>query len=118
MDVAIQVDPEKEPELYDRLRSASEALEDIVGPRAARFVSGVEWSRLTDSGPFGPRQAIRLKMTDRLSGTVQESFQPVELRSPAYMRTRLREVWTKFLRQLSDEQMDRIDQMVSSLEGN
>lgn len=116
MDVTIQVDPEKEPELYDRLRSASEALEEIVGPRAARFVGAVDWSPYTDSGPFGPRQAIRLKLTDRLSGTVEEMFQPVELRSPGYMRTRLRKAWSRFLRQLSHQQMDRIDQFASALE--
>jgi hypothetical protein len=116
MEVTIQVDPEKEPELYDRLRGASETLEEIVGPRAARFVTAVEWSPFKDSGPFGPRQAVRLKMTDRLSGTVEELFQPVELRSPDYLKTRLREVWGRFLRQLSHEQMDRIDQLASTLE--
>jgi hypothetical protein len=116
MDVTIQVDPENEPELYDRLRGASEALEEIVGPRAVRFVSAVDWSPYTDSGPFGPRQAIRLTMTDRLSGSVEELFQPVELRSPGYMRTRLRKAWSRFLRQLSHEQMDRIDQSVNALE--
>ncbi len=112
----IQVDPEAEPQLYDQLRHASEALDEIVGPCAARFVTAVEWSPLTDSGPLGPKKAVRLKMTDRLSGTVEESFQPVELRSPDYMKSRLREVWRRFLRQLSDEQMDRIDRTAITLE--
>ncbi len=116
MDVKIQVDPETEPELYDRLLNASQALEEIVGPRAARFVNAVEWSLSTVPGRFGAKQAIRLKMTDRLTGTVEESFQPVELRSPQHMRTRLREVWAKFLQQLSHEQIDRIEQWVTTAE--
>lgn len=116
MPVDIQVDPESEPALYDRLRNASKTLEEIVGPRAARLVTAVEWYPFLESSPSGPRQSIRLKMTDRLSGTVEESFQPVELRSPGYMRTRLRDVWTRFLRQLFGEQMDRIDHLVTTLE--
>jgi hypothetical protein len=116
MEVTIQVDPVKEPELYERLCHASKILEETMGPRAARFVTAVEWSRPTDSGPSGSKNAIRLKMTDRLSGAVDESFQPAELRSPGFMKTQLREVWGRFLRQLSDEQMDRLDEMVSTLE--
>lgn len=118
MPVDIRVDPEADPALYDRLRTASMTLREIVGPRAARFITAVEWSLIPDSGLSAGRQAIRLKMTDRFSGTVEESFQPVELRSPGYMTTRLRDVWTRFLRQLSDEQMDRIDHMVTTLEGD
>jgi hypothetical protein len=116
MEVKIQVDPENEPELYDRLLQASKTLEEVMGPRAARFVTEVEWSQLTDSGRLGPRNAIRLKMTDPLSGTKETLFQPVELRSPGYMKTRLREVWSEFLRQLSDERMDRIDELAKTLE--
>jgi hypothetical protein len=116
VDITIQVDPEKEPALYERLCHATRILEEIMGPRAARFVTTVEWSPLTGSWPVGPKDAIRLKMTDRLSGTVEELFQPFELRSPDYMKTRLREVWGRFLRQLSDRQVDRLDEMVQALE--
>ncbi len=118
MDIKIQIDPEREPALYDRLRSASKTLEEIVGPQAARFVKEVEWSEFEDSGPLGPKHAVRLKMIDPFAGTKEETFQPVELRSPGYMKTRLREVWGEFLRQLSDEQMERIDHMVNALEGD
>jgi hypothetical protein len=118
MDIRIQVDPETEPELYDRLRGASQTLEEIVGPRAARFVKAVEWSSSTEPGQYGTKQAVRLKMTDRLSGTVEDSFQPIELRSPQHMRTRLRDVWANFLRQLSHEQMDRMEQWVTADEGD
>jgi hypothetical protein len=118
MDIKIQVNPETEPDLYGRLRSASRTLEEIVGPRAARFVNDVEWSALTEPGQYGAKQSVRLKMIDRFSGTVEESFQPVELPSPQHLRTRLRGVWDKFLQQLSHEQMDRIEQWVATAEGD
>jgi len=115
MEIKIQVDPEKEPELYERLRKALKILEEIMGPRADRFVSAVEWSQVKDSSPLGSEEAIRLKMTDCLSGSKEEIFQPVELRSPGHMRSRLRDVWSDFLRQLSHEQMERLEASVAAL---
>jgi hypothetical protein len=116
MNVTIQADPEKEPELYEQLCRASKLLEEIMGPRAARFVTAVEWSRLEGFWPAGTKDAIRLKLTDHLSGTVEEMFRPFELKSAGYMKMRLREVWGRFLRELSDKQVDRLDEMVQALE--
>jgi len=115
MEIKIEVDPEKEPDLYERLRNVSKILQEIVRPRATRFVTTIEWSQFEDSGPGGPREAIRLTMTDLYSGSKEAIFQPVELRSPDHMRSRLREVWGDFLEQLSDEQMDRLDASVDAL---
>jgi hypothetical protein len=116
MDNKISIDPEEEPELYERLCHASRILEEVMGPGASRFVTEVEWSQLTDSGPLGPRKVIRLKMTDPVGGVKETLFQPVELRSPGYMKTRLREVWSEFLRQLFDERMERVDELMTTLE--
>jgi hypothetical protein len=115
MEIKIEVDPEKEPDLYERLLNASKILAEIVGPRADQFVTTVAWSQAKDSGPLGPKEAIRLKMTDLFSGTKEEMFQPVELRSPGHMRSRLRDVWGDFLRQLSDEQRLRLDASFAAL---
>jgi hypothetical protein len=119
MEIKIQIDPEKEPELYELVCHASRILGEVMGPRAARFVTEVQWSQLPDFGPLGvPTHVIRLKMTDPLSGIVEEWFQLVELRSPGFMKTRLLEVWRKFLRQLSDERMDSLDAVADALEGD
>jgi hypothetical protein len=115
MEIKIEVDPEKEPDLYERLLKATKILEEIVTPRAVRFVTTIEWSQAKDSGPMGAKEAIRLKMTDLFSGSTEEIFQAVELRSPDHMRSRLRDVWRDFLRQLSHEQTDRLEASVAAL---
>ena len=115
MEIKVDLDPQKEPDLYERLRNASKILEEIMGPQSDRFVSMVEWSQFEDSVPFGPRQTIRLTMTDLFSGCKVETFQPVELRSPGHMRSRLREVWGDFLRQLSHEQRVRLEESIAAL---
>jgi hypothetical protein len=133
MENKIHIDPEEEPRLYDRMSNASQTLADIsdaeisgaektldeiVGPRGARFVRA-EWSLVQVSGPSGPRRMALLRLTDPLfSETREETFQPVELRNPALMKTRLLHVWREFLQHLSHKQMDRLHETVRTLEGD
>jgi len=132
MENKIHIDPEEEPQLYDRVSNASETLADIsdaeisgaektlaeiVGPRGARFVRA-EWSLVEGSGPSGPKRMVRLRLTDPFSGTKEETFQPAELRNQNLMRTRLLQVWSEFLQQLSHKQMDRLHETVRTLEGD
>jgi hypothetical protein len=116
MDILIDIDPEKEPELYDRVRAASKILtEEIIRPRAVEFVKSIEWSPVELAGPLQSKRAVRLTLVDCYSGSKEGAFQPVELRSPAHVKSRLRVLWGDFLQQLSDEQMDRLDASFAAL---
>jgi hypothetical protein len=132
MENKIQIDPREEPHLYDRVSTASETLteisdadisgaektlDDIVGTRATRFVQA-EWSRVEVPSPSGPKHMVLLKLTDPFSMTIEEYFQPTELRTQDHMKTRLLHVWREFLQQLSHKQMDRLHETVSTLEGD
>lgn len=138
MDIKIQIDPEKDPELHERLCEASQILEEIMGPGAARFVREVKWSQFERPSPApGPefiemlanpdymfrmrksrplKGIILLELTDPLSGTESTVFEPGELKSPRYMEARLRELWGDFLQQLFDERMERVDQLIETAE--
>jgi hypothetical protein len=116
MEIKIEVDPEKEPDLYERVRKASKILtEEIIRPRAAQFVRTIEWSLVENFGPVASKKAVRLTVIDCYSGSKEEIFQPVELKSTDQMKSRLRQVWGDFLEQLSDEQMDRLDASIAAL---
>jgi hypothetical protein len=132
MENKIQIDPGEEPHLYDRVSTASATLAEIsdsdisgaektfgelVGARGARFVQA-EWSQVEVPGPSGPRRMVRLILTDPFSGTKEETFQPAELRNQNLMRTRLLQVWSEFLQELSHKQMDRVHEVVKTLEGD
>ncbi len=133
MENKIQIDPREDPHLFNRVATASETLaeisdseisgaektlDEIVGARGARFVQA-EWSQVEVPLPSGPRRMVRLRLTDPLfSETKEEVFEPVELRNPNLMRTRLIQVWSEFLRELSHKQMDRVHEMVTTLEGD
>ena len=112
MDILIDIDPEKEPELYDRVRAASKILtEEIIRPRAVQFVNSITWSPVDLASPFGSKRAVRLTLVDCYSGSKEGTFQPVELRSSAHVTSLLRALVHGEIsrQQLSDEQMDRLD---------
>jgi hypothetical protein len=133
METRIQVDPDEDPNLHRRLSQAAETLEgiseaelseaektfrEIVGPRATRFVRA-KWSQVEDQGSFGPKHMVLLRLTDPLSEiAAEEKFEPVELKSPPLMKTRLIHVWREFLQKLSHKQMDRLHETVKTLEGD
>ncbi len=132
MENKIQIDPREEPHLYDRVSTASETLAEIsdseisgaektlgeiVGARGARFVQA-EWSQVEVPGPSGPRRMVRLRLTDPFSETKEETFQPLELRNQNLMKTRLLQAWSEFLQDLSHKQMDRVHELVETLEGD
>jgi hypothetical protein len=93
---------------YVLLQQATKRLEEVLG-ESAGLVSA-EWDRSQDTRR---RILYTLKLSD-FTGQVSANFAPDELESPSHMRFCLLGLWGDLLQKRSDEQVKKLQQLVSS----
>lgn len=111
MSIAIDLDRNRNPALYDKVKFANAILlDDILDPSTDQLEG--RWDEFRDERG---RLTIRLELSDPMGNSHQENFATDEFDSVDHLWFRLRRFWTKLLRQRFREGMRQLDEQLKSL---
>jgi len=100
MNLTISPEIAGDPDLEERVRRASDLLEEQLGPSSRQVRAA--WAKSADDRG---RAVLSLTLSD-VGGTVGYPFNPDELLHEAHLRLRFRRLWGDFLQVRSHTQLD------------